>query len=306
MKLKTLTIGIPAFNEEANIIHLLNDVINQNTKGFVLEEIFVASDNSTDKTNNLVLEYMHKNKQTQKIKLLAGKKREGQAVRQNEIFKVAKSDVVVLLNADILIKDTKFLQKLVSPILAGSADLTSSFPLPLKPEGLIEKILYTSVIMKTNLFESYKNGNNIYTCHGRARAFSKRLYKEMRFIDSIGEDAYSYLYTVTHKFEYKSVHSAKVYYKLPNTFSDHANQSVRFTKTKKMLTKNFGKKTVEREFKIPVIHVIKSLFTSLMQSPVEVFSYLVMLLALKSGIFKDSNIKNTWKISQSSKQLRKA
>jgi glycosyltransferase involved in cell wall biosynthesis len=43
----TVTIGIPAYNEAANITSLLMALLAQNTPNFKLESIIVASDGST-------------------------------------------------------------------------------------------------------------------------------------------------------------------------------------------------------------------------------------------------------------------
>ena len=49
-KKPTLSIGIPAFNEEANIYFLLKDLLSQKMDQFNLERIIVNSDGSTDDT----------------------------------------------------------------------------------------------------------------------------------------------------------------------------------------------------------------------------------------------------------------
>lgn len=298
MKLKTVTIGIPAFNEEKNITHILDDIMRQKTDGFLLEKVVVASDKSTDGTEEIVKTY-----KSSKVELLTALKREGQAVRQNDILKYSDSDILVLLNADTHIKDKLFIKKLITPLLSESADLTSSFPIPLKPKGFMQRVLFTSITMKTELFESYKYGQNIYTCHGRARGFSKKLYKEMKFKDSVGEDAYSYMYAITKGYVYKNIPTAKIYYMLPANFSDHKNQSIRFLKTKKLLSKEFGRKKINTEFALPTSLVIQNLIKSFAKSPIQVGIYLLVLATLKFNTIHAGPVKNTWNISKSSKTL---
>jgi len=53
-KLITVSIGIPAYNEEANIGKLLSSLIKQKEAGFIIKEIIVVSDQSTDKTDEIV------------------------------------------------------------------------------------------------------------------------------------------------------------------------------------------------------------------------------------------------------------
>ena len=50
----TLTVGIPAYNEEANIIQLIDDILKQEYDGLELMKVIVSSDASTDSTDELV------------------------------------------------------------------------------------------------------------------------------------------------------------------------------------------------------------------------------------------------------------
>lgn len=295
----TLTIGIPAYNEEANIVFILEDILKQKVSNVKIEKIIVASDNSSDQTNSLVKMF-----KSQNVALITSKKREGQAKRQNDIFKKSTSDILVLLNADIRITDKKFLEKLIKPILKSEADLTSSYPTPLPPQGYVENILHTSVNIKTHLFNRFKNGNNIYTCHGRARAFSKQLYKKMKFKDSVGEDAYSYMYTKWNGFLYKNVPSAKVIYKLPENVEDHKKQSIRFMQTKDMLSKIFGTDATEYEYKIPLSDLLLSFFLVFLKEPTRVVSYVGLFMYMKIKSITEDITSDTWSTSRSSKTLQ--
>ena len=59
-KKPTVTIGIPAHNEEANIANMLNSVISQEQKSFFLEKIIVALDGCTDNTESEAREFAKK------------------------------------------------------------------------------------------------------------------------------------------------------------------------------------------------------------------------------------------------------
>ena len=184
----TVSIGIPAYNEEANIGYLLNDLLAQKEEGYTLEKIYVYSDGSTDTTEEVVRDALD-----ERIELIVGSGRMGAAYGQNILMKVTQSDILVMLNADIQISDEYFIQKLIKPLINGDAELSSVKHEPLPARNFFESILVTSVELKSVLFETYNGGKNTYTCHGSARAFSKKLYKEIIFEKSVGEDAYSYL-----------------------------------------------------------------------------------------------------------------
>ena len=58
----TLSIFIPAYNEEANIEHLLRSILSQKQDNFKLSDINVVSDGSSDKTEEIVLRVRKQNK----------------------------------------------------------------------------------------------------------------------------------------------------------------------------------------------------------------------------------------------------
>ena len=196
MKKITVLIGIPAFNEAGNIDKLLRDLSLQQITRLSIKKIVVYSDGSNDDTvqvsNKVNIKYP--------IKVIDGKKRHGQAFAQNYIINKSHSDILVLLNADIRIKDPQFLEKLCDPILKDNADLTSCLCVGLPPKKFLERILSYSALYKRTLFESHRKGKNIYTCVGIARAFSQNLYTQLQFKESVGEDAYSYLFATRNKF----------------------------------------------------------------------------------------------------------
>ncbi|NTU73535.1 glycosyltransferase, partial [Candidatus Roizmanbacteria bacterium] len=68
----TLTIGISALNEEQNIICLLNALLSQKNGHYLLSELVVISDGSTDQTVPLVKSIQNK---YPVITLIDGKKR---------------------------------------------------------------------------------------------------------------------------------------------------------------------------------------------------------------------------------------
>lgn len=293
-----ITIGIPAYNEEANIRFLLRELLVQKSDGFVLDKIIVNSDGSSDKTCEEVIKVKSKN-----VHLIRNMRRLGRAVRQNQIIRKTDMDILVLLDADIQINDKYFLYKLINPILKGQADLTSALVEELPPVNIIDMVLHSSMKFKKTLFESINNGDNIYTCHGRARAFSKQLYKKLNFKESVGEDAFSYLYCKYNGYIYKYVNNTKIYYKLPTSYSDHEKQSIRFYKTQELLKNKFGEKFVNNSYHLPKFKILKALFITSMKEPVLIgYAILAIYLKMKSLIVEQAE--NVWNISASSKNLR--
>lgn len=293
----TITIGIPVYNEAENILFLLNDLKSQINKNYSIEKIIIANDYSSDSTVSLV-----KSLNDDKIWIIDGKTRRGQAYRQNEIIKHTKSDILILLNGDIRIKNRDFIRKLIEPIVIEKIDLVSTFPSPhhFEHSNLLIKILENSVTIQERIFNKLRNGSNIYTCHGRARAFSNRFYKKLRFRESVGEDAYSYLACIHNSFQYRSIHDNSVKYYLPNNFLDYARQSSRFNKSRKLLMNHFPAELVTRELDIPSKLVLSETLRMILKKPMFTIIYIIINLIVKYSIDNSQN-HDIWRVSKSTK-----
>lgn len=298
MKKTKVCIGIPAYNEEMNIGYLLQNLLRQQADDFVLDEIIVSSDGSDDRTTEIVKSFNNN-----KIKIIDNKEREGTGFRQNQIFKFANADILVLLNADISIEDMFVLKKLIKPVLSEDADLTSCLIKELAAKNFFEKALSVGMDIKTRIFGTYKGGDNVYTCHGPVRAFSKRLYKKINFKNSIGEDAFSYLFCLYHGYKYVYVKDAEVFYKLPSHILDHQKQSQRFLYSKKIMANIFGEDFISLYYHIPLTNFLEAFLYYFIKNPLFTLVYvlIVTFLRIKCLFLKDP--KDAWDISLSSKNL---
>ncbi len=298
--LPTVTIGIPAYNEEANIAFLLEDIFRQKEDSFVLEQIIIASDGSDDKTAQIVREFSD-----ERIVFMDDGLRKGPAVRQNEIIEQCTSDVLVLLNADIALSGDAFLTEIVRPIISGQADLASARVGIVQPSTVMERILEVSVRIKEAMFESIHNGITIYTCVGTARAFSRRMYTKFRFQGSVGEDAYSYLFCISHKFMYAYAREAVVLIKLPDTLRDHMKQSERFFHSRERFYEFFGEEFVKQEYALPLKNVLIGIGSIRLKDLGYVALYGVVVVFMRIKAFFGKTGGDLWEISKSSKVLRK-
>lgn len=163
----TVTIGIPAYNEEANIGFLLRDILAQRCRRFVLQEIIVLSDGSTDKT----VEIAH-SVHSGRIHVFDDGERKGKSERVNEIFDRASesTDAIILLDADIVFSGELALDEMVQAFSMG-ADLVSPRLTTVPPKTFVGSCIVASHNMKQRLFAEWRNGDNIYSCHGAARLF---------------------------------------------------------------------------------------------------------------------------------------
>jgi poly-beta-1,6-N-acetyl-D-glucosamine synthase len=120
------SIGIMAYNEEANIGCLLDALLSQETKTVSIDKIYVVASGCTDRTEEIVEEYLDIDS---RIVLLVQAKREGKASAVNLLLKHVESEVVVLESADTL-PVPKAMEALVSPFVDQNVGMVGGHPVP--------------------------------------------------------------------------------------------------------------------------------------------------------------------------------
>lgn len=293
---QTVTIGLPVYNEEKNILKILHALLNQKLSNFSLDRIVIASDGSTDDTHKLV-----KSLRSKKIMLLTDGKRKGKPARINEIFEMATSDIVVILDADITIHSKFLIETLVTPFLNPTVALTSGKSMFLPSINPIQKIITTGIVIWNDIKQHAKNAE-MYLCEGQIRAFSKSIYKTLRFPNASADDVYPYLYCKQKGYNFVFVPEAKIYYKLPSTLKDYILQHTRFLQSQSIQEDYFDKTFVKQYYTIGMIDKIKALGKYIVIRPWWTILYLFLLLVPKIAIHFDIIGKTAlWQIARSTK-----
>lgn len=120
------SMGIMAYNEEANIGRLLEAVTTQKFKEVALTEIVVVASGCTDNTEAIVLEWA---KRDSRIRLISQEKRAGKASAINDYLPKAQEKILVLCSADLL-PEPEAIERLVVPFADPEVGMTSSRPVP--------------------------------------------------------------------------------------------------------------------------------------------------------------------------------
>ncbi len=128
----TVSIGIPAYNEEDNIGYLLENLLSQELcPPFKLDRIFIVASGCTDKTPQIVEEFR---KKYQIIELIYENERRGKASALNIIFQRVRTDLIILLGADVLPRKGS-LNRLLQPFFASSIGAVSGHPIPINNQN---------------------------------------------------------------------------------------------------------------------------------------------------------------------------
>ncbi len=294
----SISVGIPAYNEEENIGQLLKSLQKQKiTKGY-LKEIIVVSDGSPDKTNLIV-----ESSGSKKVRLIVHQKRMGQAASQNNITKHASGDVLVLLNGDVLPYANDFLDRIIEPVIYDkSVGLVGADTISSESKTFFEGIIAGSHEIKKRLYRQIDGGNNIYSCHGRGRAIRKDLYKKIIWPNGFPEDAYSYLFCTNKGYKFVYSEQAKVVFRSPTNINDHIKQSLRFMAGRQKIENEYRGVT-NASYKIPLGVYLKVGAISAISNPVVLMGYVLVNLYVRVLFLRKRNYSSIWDISKSSKKV---
>jgi len=120
------SIGIMAYNEEANIGRLLEAVMSQQSRLVSVAEIVVVASGCNDRTEAIVQDWANRDP---RIQLIAERQREGKASAINRFLLQAREKIVVLCSADLLLEpDT--IEELVAPFADSAVGITTGRPVP--------------------------------------------------------------------------------------------------------------------------------------------------------------------------------
>lgn len=296
----TVTIGIPAYNEEANIQTLLANLLNQKEDSFKLEKIIVVCDGSTDSTCKKVLSFQDK-----KIVLVQNKKRLGQIYCQNLLFKSAKSDTVVLVEADTILMGTTYLEKLLQPIFRDTTiGLVEGYCKPLSPKALLEKILNAQFVSYRNAIAHNPNVDDWLVAGRGGKALTKKVYKNFVWPPNVPEDVYIHIWCQANKFKTKLVHSASTYYRLPQAINDAVRERRKIMSGRDAIKDYFSQELVDKYYKRPSSIKIKAFVLFMINNPLYCLFYLGLKIVLTMKA-SSTDFTDLWPMNSSTKILYK-
>ena len=170
----SLSIIIPAFNEQDNIANCLESVIACN-KNLYKYEIICVNDRSTDKTLEILKTYADRNK---KIRILQGL-HEGKAKALNLAISKARNPLVLFLDADMII-EKEYIQLITAPFSNKTTGCTLG---PILVEPLKSMITYYQAIEYYFMNLVRESTTNLFKYpfwfSGQAVCFRKKVLEEI-------------------------------------------------------------------------------------------------------------------------------
>lgn len=297
-RIKTVTIGISAYNEERTIGQLLDAISIQTGDSYKLEQIIINLDGSTDNTKAEVL-----STSDDRIRLIVNKTQKGKATRLNELYQMNTSDILIILDADITITDQRLIQKLVAGFTHPDIVIVSSNNQPIRPNTFIGKVWYANEQSWYETRRLVKNGDHLYNNSGCAVALEKNFAKSIIMPqEAIADQQFVYLSAMKlhKKFVFKE--QAVVYYLPPSTLEDIKKQYARSLGEEQFLKKYFDE-SFDTFFQIDTTYKITGFLNSMRKDPFYTVMSRVFLKVLPYlGIQEDpANQKGLWQRTNSTK-----
>jgi glycosyltransferase involved in cell wall biosynthesis len=115
-----------AYNEEANIVRLLEALLAQKTRVAAIDEIIVVASGCTDRTEAIVQEFAARDG---RIRLVRQARKEGKASAVNLLMRETECEVIILESADTLpLPET--IEELISPLEDPTVGMVGGHPVP--------------------------------------------------------------------------------------------------------------------------------------------------------------------------------
>lgn len=291
---RRITIGIPTFNEEKNIVKFFESLQNQNNVINKIEKI-IFIDDSNDDTPKLIQNFKKKNPNLN-IELIHNLERKGASNAWNTIFKQSIGDIIILLDADIT------LEKNCIANLCNKIDQNTG----LCASNTIPIIEDTNIFSKASGFIAFwlrsirLRGTSQYTTMGRALAVNTADIKELEIPkDIIAIDLYLQCKILEKSKKVVYNDNAIIYFKTPLNLTDFLSQITRAIighKQIKNYTKNFS-------INISTAVVLEEFIKNAIKYPRYCLALIYCYLRLPFSYFKHrKNISYLWETATSTKE----
>lgn len=294
-----ISIGIPAYNEAENITMLLASILEQHTRNFVISEIIVISDGSTDETVAIVRKI-----NDPRIKIWEYKNRLGKSIHLNTIFRSAEGEILVLFDADVVLAHQDVLANLIAPLFDDmKVGLVGGNPQPIVAKTLIEKGVNATFRAYDSLRTLLKGGNNAFGCDGRILALSKDFMRTVTVPEKmIANDAFLYFSCITRGFAFRHVREAQVWFVSPKNIQDQIKQNKRFIASRYRLERIFGS-VVPAEYRVPRLLLYRLQLKGFLGAPFASLTvFLINVYCKMLAKSEEKNMDAKWLMASSTKE----
>jgi glycosyltransferase involved in cell wall biosynthesis len=269
----TLSVGTSALNEENMIANFLESLLMQEQISFRLERIIINSDGSTDRTTSIARSFNNK-----KIYVIEHTSRKGKKARIAQLLQANTSDVLLILDTDMLLGSSRSLEALIRAFYNPLVGIAALNVQPIRSKTFTGKIIYRWEKIWLEIRTVIHHGNTIFSLRGGAFAVRGKLVKELSLTSSIHQIA-EYLYFVIREkgFSFRFVENALVYYRQPETFTDYLSILSRGDNEDVARFQEMFGHEIAKEYNIPRKEKYKVFWKTFLKSPISLVVTLVFI-----------------------------
>ena len=224
-----VTVIIPAYNEENTIIKTVQSVIGLDYPKNKLK-IIVVDDGSTDKTAEVVDNYLKDIKTKVKIKLIR-KENGGKASAVNVGIKNSKTEFIATLDADSFV-DKNALKNMIGYFNDKDVMAVTPSLKVYKPKTILQKIQFTEYLFGIFLRKVFSFVNSIHVTPGPFSIYRVKFFNKHGYFDegNITEDIEIALRIQSNNYKIENSIDGNVYTVAPRTFKPLLRQRIRWYK----------------------------------------------------------------------------
>ncbi|HWY79939.1 MAG TPA: glycosyltransferase [Candidatus Sulfotelmatobacter sp.] len=263
--LPTISIGTSALNEENMIGNFLQSLLNQEQLSYHLDKIIINSDGSSDNTTKIAKSFKNKH-----LLVIDHKIRKGRTNRIMEIFKINTSDILVIIDTDMLLGSPRALENLVHAFNSKKTLIAGLNVQPINSKTFVGRLLYTWEKMWLEIRMRIRNGDTILSLRGGAFAIRNDLVKQITIPQTIHQIAEYLYHSVKNKNKsgsFKFIVNALVYYRQPETLADYISSLSRGDKQDIVTFTNIFGRSILQEYIIPRKQKYQGLFKTFLRYP---------------------------------------
>jgi glycosyltransferase involved in cell wall biosynthesis len=197
--IKTVSIGIPVYNEQDNIIVLLDQIIKYKFDKFNLLDVIIYDDKSTDSTLEKVRLFKSKHPEVA-INLITAKINKGKAAALTVIMKSVLADYLITLDSDVTLTDATDLESLIASVDEDpSVGMASGWYDYRSQRGMIAKVFNFSGEVLLNLGLNHK----FYVCWGGLMVLRSEYARKIEVPEGLHRiDGFLYLKCIELQYRY--------------------------------------------------------------------------------------------------------
>ena len=293
----SLSVGIPAYNEAANIGRLLREIVAQEESGFSLLEILVLSDGSTDGTKAEVEAVTDP-----RIKFTDSRQRLGKSGRVNQILQRGRGDIILLLDADITLRNSRFISEAVAGFDPEVHGLSGFNTTPVPGRTFVERSLNSSIRIVETVRRHWNNGLNFLGYRGSGIMLAKTLARSLKLPQNlVTDDAFYFFSALAAGYTPRYRPDLRIYYRSPSTIRDHLKQSQRFKYLAVELHDLIQSPRAQACYHLPTSILLRATVEELLRHPLETISYIAINAYTKISAHRRPD--TAWNVVSSTKKL---